>query len=96
LQSPSYGNGVVPTSTTLDRRKLSVAVVNCLANGVKGSSTAVPVLDWIDVFLVEPSLNRGTVSNAGDIYVEVIGRTNNASNTGAVQLIKKSVPYLIE
>jgi hypothetical protein len=70
--------------------------VNCLANGVKGSSSGVPVLDWIDVFLVEPSLNRGTVSNAGDIYVEVIGRTNNASSTGAVQLIKKSVPYLIE
>jgi hypothetical protein len=84
----------------LDRRKLSVAVVNCIANGVKGSTTDIPVLDWIDVFLVQPSLDRGSgstqVTNAGDIYVEVIGRTDNATDTGAVQLIKKSVPYLIE
>jgi hypothetical protein len=30
------------------------------------------------------------------VYVEVIGETNNAGNSGEVQLIKKSVPYLIE
>jgi len=95
-----YGNGVVPSSSTPDRRMLSAAVVNCLANNVKGSSTDIPVQDWIDVFLVQPALDRGSggsqVTNSGNIYVEVIGRTQNASNGGAVQLVKKSVPYLIE
>jgi hypothetical protein len=90
-----YGNGSVPDTTTPDRRKISVAVVNCLQQSVNGNSTNVLVKDWIDAFLVEPSLNRQR-TNAGDIYVEVIGRTDNASTSGAVQVIKKSVPYLIE
>jgi hypothetical protein len=85
----------VPDTTTPDRRKISVAVVNCLQQSVNGNSTNVLVKDWIDAFLVEPSLNRQR-TNAGDIYVEVIGRTDNASTSGAVQVIKKSVPYLIE
>jgi hypothetical protein len=32
----------------------------------------------------------------GDIYVEMIGETQNATDEGAIQLVKKSVPYLIE
>jgi len=84
LQTPSYGTGVVPGGSNVDRRRISVAVVNCGANSVNGASTNVPVQKWIDVFLVEPSLNRGAASatiggtnyarsgtNAGDIYVEV-------------------------
>ena len=90
-----YGSGITPSATAPDRRKLSVAVVNCTAQGVKGNSTNVQVKDWLDVFLVEPSLNRSRTST-GDIYVEVIGRTNNATDAGAVQLVKKSVPYIIE
>lgn len=90
-----YGSGTTPSPTTPDRRKFSVAIVNCLQQGVNGNSTNVQVKDWIDVFLVEPSLNRAR-TNAGDIYVEVIGRTVNVSDAGAVQLVKKSVPYLIE
>jgi hypothetical protein len=89
-----YGNGATPGPTTPDRRTISVAVVNCLQQGVNGSSTGVAVTDWMDVFLVEPSVNRQR-TNAGDIYVEVVRRSANASN-GAVQVVKKSVPYLIE
>ena len=94
----SAGQGfppISPTATTPDRRKLSVAVINCIQHGVSGNSTSVPVKEWLDVFLVEPSLNRDR-TNTGDIYIEVIGRTNNATDEGAVQLVKKSVPYLIE
>ena len=96
-----FGTGVIPNNTNVvDRRVISVAVVNCIANGVKGSSTNVPVQDWIDAFLVQPAVDRGTggnqVSNAGEIYVEIIGRTQNATDEGATQLVKKSVPYLIE
>jgi hypothetical protein len=77
---------------------LSVAVINCTAEGLKGKTTDVAVQKWIDVFLVQPSQPRvtGVRTSSSDVYVEVVGETDNATNSGAVQLIKKSVPYLIE
>jgi hypothetical protein len=77
---------------------LTVAVVNCAAEGVKGKTTDVAVRKWIDIFLTEPSLARtvGTPTENSDVYVEVIGQTQNATDEGAVQLVKKSIPYLIE
>lgn len=87
--------GVSPTATQIDRRILSVAVINCNAEGVGSNSSNVPVKRWIDIFLVEPSIPRPNTENS-DIYVEVIGQTLNATDEGAVQLVKKSVPYLIE
>src|SRR6185369_3869533 len=105
LQTPSYGTGVVPGGSNVDRRRISVAVVNCGANSVNGASTNVPVQKWIDVFLVEPSLNRGAASatiggtnyarsgtNAGDIYVEVIGETTTAAGSTAGQVVRHDVP----
>ncbi|WP_336957788.1 pilus assembly protein TadG-related protein [Sphingobium aquiterrae] len=91
-----YGGGTVPGGSIVDRRRLSVAVVNCTANSVNGSSTNVPVEKWIDTFLVEPSLNRDR-TNAGDIYVEVIDQTP-AGGGGATnaQVIQRSVPYLLK
>ena len=90
-----YGSGQIPNSTTPDRRRISVAVVNCQANGVKGNSDGVPVEKWIDIFLVEPSLNRAR-TNDGDIYVEVIGETVNGGSSNASQVIVHQVPYLIK
>lgn len=96
VQTPiSYGTGQIPNSTTPDRRRISVAVVNCMANNVKGSSTDVPVEKWIDVFLVEPSLQRAR-TNPGDIYVEIIGETVNSGTANASQVIVHQVPYLIK
>lgn len=105
IQTPSNPT-VTPGITTVDRRRLSVAVVNCTANSVNGSSTDVPVGKWIEVFLVEPSLNRGAASSgiharagtgAGDIYVEVIGETlaGGAGSTSG-QVVRRDKPYLIE
>ncbi|HEU5068768.1 MAG TPA: pilus assembly protein TadG-related protein [Sphingomicrobium sp.] len=90
--------GITPSSTNGDRRVLSVAVINCTAEGLKGKTTDVAVQKWIDVFLVQPSQPRvtGVRTSSSDVYVEVVGETDNATNSGAVQLIKKSVPYLIE
>lgn len=90
--------GITPSSTIPDRRVLSVAVINCTAEGLKGKTTDVAVQKWIDVFLVQPSEPRtvGVRTANSDVYVEVIRETNNATNSGAVQLIEKSVPYLIE
>ena len=90
--------GVIPDESNVDRRVLTVAVVNCTAEGVKGKTPDVTVTKWIDIFLTEPSLARtvGTPTENSDVYVEVIGQTQNATDEGAVQLVKKSVPYLIE
>lgn len=85
-----------PGATTPDRRRVSVAVVNCVANSVKGNSTNVPVEKWIDVFLVEPSLQRAR-TDPGDIYVEVIGEsTAGGSGSTAGQVIRHDMPYLIK
>lgn len=89
------GSGVFPSDTQVDRRVLSVAVVNCAVEGVRGRTPDVNVKKWIDIFLTEPSVARLRTENS-DIYVEVIGVTQNATEAGAVQLVKKSVPYLIE
>ena len=89
-----YGNGQIPSSTTPDRRRVSVAVVNCIANGVNGNSVGVPVEKWIDVFLVEPSLQRAR-TNDGDMYVEVIGETVNGGQN-ASQVVIHQVPHLVK
>lgn len=90
-----YGSGVVPGGSNIDRRRISLAVVNCVANGVNGSSTNVPVQQWIDVFLVEPSVNR-TRTSASQIYVEVIGNSIAGTAGGTVgQVVRRDVPYLI-
>jgi len=94
--SQGYGAGQVPDATTPDRRRISVAVVNCLDNDVKGNSTNVPVEEWIDVFLVEPSLNRARTSD-GDLYAEVIdGAVSGGNGPTAGQVIRHDVPYLIK
>lgn len=89
---------ISPSSTNVDRRVLSVAVINCTAQGLNGKTTDVQVQKWIDIFLVQPSESRvtGVRTSNSDVYVEVVGATENTTDSGAVQLIEKSVPYLIE
>ena len=93
--------GWSPAGTTPDRRTLPVAVVNC--TGLNGKKTVNPI-DWIDTFLVEPSLSRDngltggskvTYTNVGDIYVEVIGHTGNGTGGAANQFVRHDRPYLI-
>lgn len=96
-----YGAGTVPNATTADRRRVSVAVVNCVANGVKGNTSGVPVRRWIDVFLVQPSLDRGSGSNKrsqkDQIYVEIIGETTSGSSgETAGSVVRRDLPYLLK
>lgn len=96
----SFGTGTVPSATTADRRRLSVAVVNCVGNNVRGSSTGVPVRRWIDVFLVQPSLDRGSGaskrSTKDQMYVEIIGETTAGSaGETAGSVVQRDMPYLI-
>lgn len=95
-QTPPNGTGQIPGANTPDRRRLSVAVVNCAANGVNGNSTNVPVQQWIEIFLVEPSINRGSATNAGDVYAEVIGVSQAGAGATAGQVIRRDVPYLVK
>jgi Flp pilus assembly protein TadG len=96
LQTPNYGTGTVPSDTIADRRRISVAVINCRAEGVRGNSTDVPVRRWMDVFLVQPSANRDRTS-ADQIYVEVIGETlGGSSGETAGQVVRRDVPFLIK
>lgn len=91
-----YGLGTVPGTTTVDRRRISLAVINCTANSVNGNSTNVPVEKWLEVFLVEPSINRSRTGQ-GDVYAEVIGETaSGAAGATAGQVVRRDVPYLVE
>jgi Flp pilus assembly protein TadG len=90
--SPQCSTGQVPTPTVPDRRRITVAVANCISQGVNGNAEDVQVVKWIDVFLVEPSLNRERTNN-GDIYAEIIGEAQSSS---AAQVIKRDVPHLLK
>lgn len=96
-----YGTGMVPEGNNVDRRKISAAVVNCIDNDVGGNSDDVPVLKWIELFLVEPSATRNrTAPQAStgqqEIYVEVIGESSLGSDGGtAGQVVRRDVPYII-
>ena len=86
-----------PVATT-ERRKLTVAVINC--NGLAGRETRRPV-SWIDVFLLEPSVRRedaaGNVrTQASDVYIEVIGDATVVGDAGITASVVRSVPYLVQ
>jgi len=82
-------------SGDLDRRILTVAVINCGAESVNGKKAGVGVTKWIDVFLVEPSVAR-TRTTANDLYVEVIKERDVGSNATTGGTVRRDVPYLIE
>lgn len=95
---PAYGWNAA--SDPVDRRRMTVAVINCNQHNVRGNSTDVPVRRWIDVFLVQPSVDRGpgnTYTRKDEIYVEVIGETD-ISRSGAPigPTIRRDVPYLVK
>ena len=90
-----FGSGQIPSATTPDRRRISLAVVNCTASSVNGNSTNVPVQKWLEMFLVEPSLSRAR-TGAGDIYAEVIRETTSGAGATAGQVIRRDTPYLIK
>ena len=98
VQGGSPGYPVTPPGgTNPDRRRISAAVINCTANNVHGSSTNVPVEKWIELFLVEPSIDRASGrTNKGDVYVEVIGETIAGAGATAGQVVRRDLPYLVK
>lgn len=99
FQAPICKPGVVPGGTTPDRRVIPVAVVNC-SGGIANNAPLNPI-DWIDVFLVEPSVIRkdqgnSTYTSQGDIYVEVVGRNGQGSEGATSQVVRRDKPYLVK
>ena len=107
--------GVAPNPTGTDRRRITAAVINCRAvaasTGLNGKKT-LPVAGYIDIFLVEPVINREkcpdcTVTYGGttyardysedkDIYAEVIGAAGTGQGGAIPQISRRDVPRLIE
>ena len=91
--------GIAPGNLDTDRRVMAVAVIDC--TGLNGRDTVVPA-DWVDVFLVEPTIRRvdgsGSVrTDDGDVYVEIIGtRPLPGVNQSVGDVIRRDVPRLIE
>ena len=93
--------GIRPGGTNIDRRRISMAVINCAALGLNGAETNVAVLKWVEVFLVEPAIarKRGNTNVTGqrDVYVEVIKETDvGAQGNVQAQVIRRDVPYLVK
>lgn len=91
------GNGVPASSTQKDRRVLTVAAVDC--TGMNGKSNVI-VKQWVDVFLVEPSLMRTTpnspyASGKEQIYVEIIGVAKRPNGESAFQYYLRQRPRLL-
>jgi len=88
--------GVAASNSQPDRRRISAAVLNCQALTVHGKTSNVPVPTWLDMFLVEPALDRGSGPSAytdkKDVYVEIIGTTTQSA---ANQVIERNKPFLI-
>ena len=99
---PATGRASVAASTSqADRRRISVAVLNCQALGVHGKTSNAPVPTWLDIFLVEPAVDRQdkaagktVYTDNKDVYVEIIGVTT-ASSANAGQVVRRNKPYLI-
>lgn len=91
----SQHEGYAGDMKTPDRRVMTIAVVNCTYEQVRGKTKDVKIATWIDVFLVQPSADRDR-TNKADIYFEVI-RETDISRTGAPigPLVRRDVPYLV-
>ena len=86
------------------RRVLTIAVVsNC--DELKGGSRPVDIDEFVDTFLVEPSIddngtgekNRRHTPFKDMIYLEVIGKSSIAgSGVFGSQEVRRDVPYLVE
>ena len=94
--APKCTAGLPSSNTQLDRRLTAVAIVNCGQEGLNGQEKGVTVVNWVEVFLVEPSIARDRTA-AGDIYVEIVRQIDVGDGIGGGgQVARRDVPYLIE
>lgn len=91
----SYPSPIKATSlpSAKDRRLMTVAVVDC--TGASGKST-LAVKNWMDVFLTEPSWNRGSPATSNmDIYGEVVSVGTRPDGSNAFQYYSRNKVVLL-
>lgn len=88
--------GLGPSANQPDRRVVAVAVAdNC--DELSGGAVNVDVGGWVEVFLVQPSIDRPQIDvTAADIYIEIIGNTNPTDSGAVAQVVTRDVPFLVE
>lgn len=88
--------GVSPVDPEQDRRRTSVAVISCVGNDPSGRDIVKPV-EWMDVFLVEPSFRRPPRTDGDEIYAEIISsRPLPGIGQTLGNIVRRDVPRLIE
>jgi Flp pilus assembly protein TadG len=93
--TPQATAGLPASTNQPDRRLISMAVINCAQQDLHGQGTNVVVAKWVELFLVEPSLDR-TRTSKGDIYIEVVRETDAGGSAPTnAQVVKRDVPYLV-
>ena len=90
---PKNGTGVATGTSQKDRRLLTVAVVDC--TGANGKFDA-KVLRFADLFLTQPSLDRGTSTGKDQIYAEIVRVAERANGQSAFQYYLRQRPRLLK
>jgi Flp pilus assembly protein TadG len=99
---PQYSlpRDVSPSTSAFDRRVVTVAFSRGTGGSCPGAGDPVPVLEWVDMFFVEPGMSKrdnyplGVKEESSDpVYVEVIGRSSRGSS--GAQLTHRETPYLV-
>ena len=90
---PKNGTAVVAGTNQKDRRLLTVAVVDC--TGANGKFDA-KVLRFADLFLVQPSIDRGSFTGKDQIYAEIVRIAERANGQSAFQYYLRQRPRLLK
>lgn len=71
-----------------ERRVIIAAGVDCAANPISGSTSNVPVHQFVKMFITEPVVDNGGSISSLDIYAEIIGSAGgNAGSGGSAGII---------
>ncbi len=65
-----------------ERRVFIAAGVDCAANPISGSTSNVPVHQFVKMFITEPVVDNGGSTSSLDIYAEIIGSAGGNGGSG--------------
>lgn len=89
-------------SGDLSRRLITAAIINCDDEGVAGRKENVEVDEWVELFLVEPSIERRVagpssdkLTDANDVYVEIVRTVDVGGDGEEGKVVRRDIPYLI-
>jgi hypothetical protein len=82
-QNVCLGPGLAPDPAGTDRRRITAAVVNCHAVPSLNGKRNLPVAGFIDVFMVEPSVDRFRCTTGGNPCTSNSSSNNTFTMGGA-------------